>query len=276
VNALRARLGLAPVRHVLRDWWHAPRLTVGMWPEWFAPPPPDWPTQLRLTGFPLFDERGITPMSDALLAFLGAGEAPVAFTPGSAMFDGADFFKASLDTCTRAGVRGILLTRHREHLPRPLPRNVIHVDYAPFSELLPRLAALVHHGGIGTSAQAMANGTPQLVVTFTHDQPDNAARMRRLGVSRTVPAARFDGRRGAAELRALLDAPTTGARCREVARRFEGVDGLESTCDVLESLAPRNRGRFATPSANATDSPTKCYLSDSSARVHTDSRRRSV
>src|SRR5688572_28751638 len=61
VNALRAKLRLPPVKHVLRDWWHAPRLTVGMFPAWFAPPPPDWPAQLRLTGFPLFDERGITP-----------------------------------------------------------------------------------------------------------------------------------------------------------------------------------------------------------------------
>ncbi len=241
VNALRAQLGLPPVKHVLRDWWHAPRLTVGMWPDWFAPPQPDWPAQVRLSGFPLFDERGISPMSSELIAFLGAGEPPVAFTPGSAMFDGARFFGAAVETCARAGVRGILLTRHREHLPRSLPKDVIHVDYAPFSELLPRLAALVHHGGIGTSAQALSSGTPQLVVPFTHDQPDNAARMRRLGVSRTLPAARFTGRRGAAALRELLDAPPTRARCREVARRFNGVDGLEMTCDLLESLAPRGR-----------------------------------
>ena len=240
VNALRAKLGLAPVKQVLRDWWHAPRLTVGMWPSWFGPPPTDWPAQLRLTNFPLFDERGITPLDDRLLAFLdAAGEPPVAFTPGSAMFNGARFFTSAVDTCVRAGVRGVLLTRHRDHLPRGLPDNVIHVDYAPFSELLPRLAALVHHGGIGTSAQAMGAGTPQLVVTFTHDQPDNAARMQRLGVARTLPIARFTGRRGARLLRELLDTTEPRQRCREVAQWLEGVNGLDETCDLLETLAPR-------------------------------------
>src|SRR5688572_11124750 len=209
VNGMRAKLGLPPVRQILRDWWHAPRLTIGMWPQWFAPPPPDWPAQLRTTGFPLFDERGITPMSDELLEFLDAGKPPVAFTPGSAMFNGAKFFGAAVDTCVRTGVRGILLTRHRDHLPRDLPKDVIHVDYAPFSELLPRLAALVHHGGIGTSAQAMASGVRQLVATFTHDQPDNAARMRRLGIARTMPAPRLTGRRGARALREVLDSDET-------------------------------------------------------------------
>jgi rhamnosyltransferase subunit B len=242
VNELRAKLGLAPVKQVLRDWWHAPRLTIGMWPSWFGPPPPDWPEQLRLTGFPLFDERGITPLNDRLIKFLDAGDPPVAFTPGSAMFRGQRFFKAAVDTCVRADVRGILLTRHGEHLPPALPDNVIHVDYAPFSELLPRLGALVHHGGIGTSAQAMACGTPQLVVTFTHDQPDNAHRMQRLGVARTLPIARFNGRRGARFLRGLLDSPQTRNRCREIARRFDGVDGLDDTCDLIETLAPCNPG----------------------------------
>jgi len=239
VNELRAKLGLAPVKQVLRDWWHAPRLTIGMWPSWFGPPQPDWPAQLRMTNFPLFDERGITPPSDRLHEFLERGPAPVAFTPGSAMFRGQRFFKAAVDTCRRAGVRGILLTRYREHLPPTLPDNVIHVDYAPFSELLPRLAALVHHGGIGTSAQAMACGTAQLVVTFTHDQPDNAARMERLGVARALPITRFNGKRGARLLRDVLDSTETRQRCGEVARRFVGVDGLDETCTLLEAIAPR-------------------------------------
>src|SRR5687767_13314973 len=207
VNALRARLGLPPVRHVLRDWWHAPRLTIGMFPDWFAPPAADWPPQVRLTGFPLFDERGISALSEPLQDFLARNSRPaVAFTPGSAMFQGERFFAAAVDSCVRGGFRGILLTRHAEHVPRDLPADVIHVDYAPFSELLPRVAALVHHGGIGTSAQGMAAGVPQLVTTITHDQPDNAHRMKRLGVAETIPMSKFSGRRGARLINTLFAA----------------------------------------------------------------------
>lgn len=236
VNALRGKLGLQPVREILKDWWHSPRCVIGMFPEWFAARQPDWPAQLRLTGFPLYDERGVVSPSEQLKEFLDAGDPPVAFTPGSAMFDGAGFFQKAVEACVRLGVRGILLTRHADHVPRRLPQQVIHVDYAPFSFLLPRAAALVHHGGIGTSSQALAGGVPSLVTPMSHDQFDNAARMKRLGVAEVMPAARLSGRRAALALSRLLESSEVRRNCASVASRFSDVDGLERACDVLESL----------------------------------------
>jgi rhamnosyltransferase subunit B len=238
VNAFRVKLGLPPIRHVVRDWWHSPTMTIGMFPDWFAEPQPDWPPQLRLTGFPLYDERGIARLSRPLQNFLSGGETPIAFTPGSAMFHGGPFFEAAVDACRRLGRRGILLSRHAKHIPVSLPPGVIHADYVPFSELLPQVAALVHHGGIGTSAQAMAAGVPQLVTPICHDQLDNAERMRRLGVARTIPMSRFNGRRGARLLGLLTGSDAVSAACGNVAGRFPNLDGLGSTCDALESLAP--------------------------------------
>nr|MBA3625578.1 glycosyltransferase [Methylibium sp.] len=69
-----------------------------------------------------------------------------------------------------------------------LPNWACHVAYAPFDALLPRLATLVHHGGIGTCAEALAAGVPQIVVPFAHDQFDNAARLERLGLGVTLKA----------------------------------------------------------------------------------------
>src|SRR5688572_21447187 len=62
LNAFRVEKGLKPVKRVLHDWWHSPDLVVGLFPEWFAAPQPDWPPQTRLTGFPLYDERGVEPL----------------------------------------------------------------------------------------------------------------------------------------------------------------------------------------------------------------------
>ncbi len=239
VNALRARVGLDPVKYIVRDWWHSPRCVIGMFPDWFAVPQPDWPSQLRLAGFPLYDERGVATLSEPLQEFLESGEPPIAFTPGSAMFDGAHFFKTAVETCARLNRRGLLLSRHREHLPSQLPQNVIHVDYAPFSLLLPRVAALVHHGGIGTSSQAMSRGCPSLVTPMAHDQFDNGARMRRLGIAEVVPNTRLTPRRAARALSHLLDSPEVKQHCHAIAEKFTGADGLGRACEILESLAPR-------------------------------------
>lgn len=242
LNAFRAEEGLAPVHHPLRDWWHSPQLAIGLFPDWFAPPQVDWPPQIKLTGFPLYDELGVSDMPPGLSDFLDAGEPPIVFTPGSAMHHGESFFKHSLDACVKLNRRGILLSRHAGHIPPALPGSVRHFTYAPFSQFLPKVAALVHHGGIGTSAQAMAAGVKQLVVPFAHDQFDNAARMERLGVARTIKAKAYRADRVVDVLGPALSDVSMEARCRAVAGRFAGVDAVGETCRLVESLLTlRNR-----------------------------------
>jgi len=153
------------------------------------------------------------------------------------MFHGHEFFDVAANACMRLNRRGVLLSRHREHVPARLPAGVIHIDYAPFSALLPRVAALVHHGGIGTSSQALAAGVPQLVMPMTHDQPDNAARLQALGVAEVVPESRFTVRRATAALQKLIDDPRRVSRCRAAAEKFEGSDPLDQTCELIESLS---------------------------------------
>jgi rhamnosyltransferase subunit B len=246
LNALRGELGLPPVRKILGDYWHSPSLTLGLFPDWFARPQPDWPKQLKLTGFPLYDEPEVTPISPDLEAFLRAGEPPIAFTPGSAMWQAHRFFSACVETCVRLKRRGLLLTRHSDHLPRRLPDGVIHVPYAPFSQLLPRCAAFVHHGGIGSTAQALSSGVPQLVTPFTHDQPDNAERLKRLGVAEVIPASSYTADAAVPRMRMLMESPSIARACREVRGRFVGIDALGQTCDLIEALAPTaSRSRVA-------------------------------
>ena len=238
INALRAELGLPPVSGILNAWWNSPDRVIGLFPDWFARPQADWPQQSRVTGFPRYDESDTAAVDSDLAAFLDAGPPPVAFTPGTAMYHGAAFFRASVDACRRLGRRGLLVTKHTAHLPANLPPTVRHVAYAPFSRLLPRCAALVHHGGIGTTAQALAAGVPQVVTPFAHDQFDNAERVRRLGVGRTIKARRYTGRSATRALAAVLDDPAVAVACRTVAARLAGDDSVERTCDLIEALAP--------------------------------------
>jgi UDP:flavonoid glycosyltransferase YjiC (YdhE family) len=234
LNAFRAELGLPPVQRVISHWWNSPQLVLGLWPEWFAPPPPDWPPQMRLTGFPLFDESGLEPVSTELEAFLASGEPPIVFTPGSAMLHGRPFFDAAVEACGRLGRRGILLTRFAESLPPGLPPAARHFTYVPLSQVLPRAAAVVHHGGIGTTAQGLAAGIPQLLMPMSYDQPDNAARLARLGVGASLLPRKFTGPRVARKLERLVR-PGVQAVCQEIAARFQGQDAVGTACDLIES-----------------------------------------
>lgn len=181
LNQLRRQLGLAPVRRVLDTWLHQADVVLGLFPDWFQPRPPDWPQQLHLCNFPLWDQETSSDLSPELQAFLAEGDPPVVFTGGTGFARLQHFYREALRVSQRLGCRALLLTRYRDNLPESLPPGVMHVEYAPFSQLLPRVAAVVHHGGIGTTAQGLAAGIPQLIVPQAHDQFDNGYRLSRLG-----------------------------------------------------------------------------------------------
>ena len=237
VDDVCAEFGLPPARNVVREWWHSPHRVIGLFPDWYAAVQPDWPPQTRLTGFPLYDESDATPLAPELDRWLDAGEPPVVFAPGTANRQAARFFRAGVDACLRLGRRGLLLTRFAEQIPDPLPPGVRHAEYTPFGSLLSRAAALVHHGGIGTAAQALRAGCPQSVMPMAFDQPDNAVRLQRLGVGRYLRPSRFTGLAVARDLDALLDSEDVASACRAVASRFEGIDPVAETCDLIVAAA---------------------------------------
>jgi UDP:flavonoid glycosyltransferase YjiC (YdhE family) len=236
VNPLLCELGLPPLKRTT-DWWHSPECVLGLFPAWLAPPQPDWPPNVSLCDFPLWDEDPLTQPQPEVEQFLSAGTPPIVFTPGSAHMHAGFFFQAAADACQRLGRRGMLLTRFADQVPRHLPQGVRHFDYVPFSRLLPRAAAIVHHGGIGTCAQGLRAGLPQLIMPLSHDQPDNALRLRNLGVGTSLHRSRFDGPRVAAQLEQLLNSPDVAESCDAVAARFAGIDPFAKACRALEEYA---------------------------------------
>lgn len=238
VNGFRAELGLPPIRKMTR-FWHSPESNLCLFPEWFAPRQPDWPAPLHLTSFPLWDEAPIHDADPELECFLQAGSPPIVFTPGSGNCQAREFFATAVAACRLLGRRGLLLTRFPEQVPDKLPPEVRFFAYAPFSQLLPRVAALVHHGGIGTTAQALYAGIPQLIMPLAHDQFDNAARVCRLGVGDQIKVKAFLPEAVAAKLRRLLDVPAVQERCQATAQRFAGVTPFAEACAEVERLAER-------------------------------------
>ena len=236
INAVRAEIGLPPVRRMLSEWLHSPDRVIAVFPEWFASPEPDWPAQTIVTGFPLYDEADVAEIPRELEPFVAAGDPPLVFTPGSANVHGRAFFEAAADACVRLGRRGILLTRHPEQLPPGLPETVRHFDYVPFSALLPRCGALIYHGGVGTLAQGLKAGLPHLVMPMAFDQPDNATRLKRLGVGTALKPRQFTGPRVAHALEGLLASGDVARRTAELADRLRNESPIGETCDAIEAL----------------------------------------
>ncbi|KLU37080.1 hypothetical protein AB595_07145 [Massilia sp. WF1] len=239
VNAARTARGMPPVPGMLEHLFAVPDLSVTLFPEWFAPTQPDWPKPLYRADFPLFDPHPDAPLSPALEGFLedGQGMGPVVFTHGTGNTQSRAYFEHARTAVELLGLRAVFLTPHREQLPADLPPSIFWQDYVPLRRLLPRTMVLVHHGGIGTTAEALRAGTPQLVVPLAHDQFDNAARVAALGVAFRARASRLDGVRLARALQQLLGDRTLVPHCRRISRRFALGQGLQGLRLRLEALA---------------------------------------
>ena len=238
-NAIRAGLGLGPVERMFHGWLHQADAALCMVPAWFSPRQPDWPAQMVMTGFGLADRGDTHPMPAHVAAFLDAGAAPVVVTAGTANAVSHDFFSTAIRACSSIGIRAILVTADPKQLSQTLPDGMIHAAYVPFAALLPRAAAFIHHGGIGSVSQALRSGVPQLIQPMAFDQFDNASRVVQLGAGRELPARHFRQLRVAGELRSLLGDTAVAASCRGVAASLIDADGIGHACDVLlDKLSP--------------------------------------
>lgn len=227
VLELRKVLGLEPGAHPIFEGKFSPRLTVAMFSPLLGSPQPDWPANSVQTGFSFYDAGGA--LSPELEAFLDAGEPPVVFTLGSAaVINPGKFFDESIKAATQTGMRALLVAG--DWRPEKTPPAHVHVTgYAPYSAVFARASMVVHQGGIGTTAQVLRAGKPMVVVPYGFDQPDNAARLERLGVSETIGRNQYDAQRVTNALRVV-------AGYRERARAVRVDDATAATCDALLAL----------------------------------------
>ncbi len=242
----RKELGLPPwVGNPLVE-GHSTSLALVLFSELLAAKQTDWPPQTVVTGFPIYDQHGEAGLPPDLEHFLDAGPPPIVFTVGfSAVTVAGRFYEESIAAARALGRRAVLVGKRLSGTQGPLPEGVFWCEYAPFSQLFPRAAAVVHAGGIGTTGLAMRAGRPMLVVPFAHDQPDNAERLRRLMVARTISGSRYTASRAVPELRQLLDNTDYSQRASEVSQIVSEEDGVQIACDALETML-RDRLKDAT------------------------------
>lgn len=239
VVELQKELGLQSMGHPLFEAQHSPRRVLAMFSGLLAAPQPDWPPQTVVTGFPFYDRHHEQPgMPPDLERFLSDGPPPIVFTLGSsAVMAAGEFYQTSLEAAQKLGCRAVFLTGKIE---QGLPKDAMAAQYAPYSDLFPRAAAIVHHGGIGTTAQAMRSGRPMLVVPFSHDQFDNGARVKRLGIAGVLYRSRYTAATAERALRPLLEDPRYVKSGARVAEQIATEDGIVTAADEIESVGKQS------------------------------------
>lgn len=212
---------------------HSPHRVLALFSSILARPQPDWPPNTTITGFTFYD--GNVPSSPALEEFMTAGRPPVVFTLGSAAcFNAGDFYKVSAAAAEMLGERAILLVGGMDQdAIRRSSLNVFAAQYVPYSQILPFAKAVVHSGGIGTTGQTLRASRPMVVVPFSHDQPDNAARLRSLGLSETIHVRKYHPQGAARALAKILGDNRYAENALRASRLVRSEDGVKNACDAI-------------------------------------------
>lgn len=199
------------------------------------PTPRDWPAWVRVTGHWFLDAPpGWTPPA-GLDAFVSENPKPIYIGFGSMRDrDTENITEVVANGLKLAGQRAVVLTGKGAVRREALPDAAFAVESVPFEWLLPRVAAVVHHGGLGTCHSALRAGAPQVIVPFMGDQPFWAARVAALGVS-TPPIPR---RRLTAEAlaEAIRRAPTLRDRAAEVGKTVQSERGIENALRFIRAM----------------------------------------
>ncbi|MEV7969495.1 glycosyltransferase [Sphaerisporangium sp. NPDC088356] len=190
LTRVRSELGLGPVTD-WDAWFTSARLELGLWPRWFDRAGARSPARVRLTGFPLADDDQDETPPPEVAGLLEGPVRPVLVTGGTGRMLHREFYAAALEGGRLAGRPVLLVVRHRDLVPDPLPPGVSWYPRLPFRAVMPRVAAIVHHGGIGTLSRALRAGTPQVILAHGVDRPDNAERLERHGLTSWLPAPRW-------------------------------------------------------------------------------------
>lgn len=234
INEYRACLRLQPVRD-WGEWLKAPRWKLGLWPEWFAPNDPSWIFGVTQVGFVYNLEVETGGLPERVENFLNDGGPTVLVTHGTSKPDKPEFFFASAEACAALGLKAILVTKFPDLVPSGLPSSILWCKYLPFASTMPRMDAVIHHGGIGTLNQCLTAGVPQLVLGYGFDRPDNGRRVQQLRIGEYLPSIGWRPGPIAESLRRIMT-PEVRERCRDLALRQESAaDPAAVACDVIES-----------------------------------------
>jgi UDP:flavonoid glycosyltransferase YjiC (YdhE family) len=240
LNTLRHQFQVSPRSNLMWTGNLSTRLTAMAVSSAFVPRPGDWPEYVRMTGFCFWDRPTNWQFPDKLKAFLHGNKPVVAVTAGTvapserALF--SSYYQTSIESILACDARALLINAPEDMVSAEQDGEVLQVSFAPFSEVFPACAAVIHHGGIGTTAQCLRAGVPALVVSGGLDQPFNAAQVVQRKVGLWIQRKHYTTRRAGQALKTLLSTPIYVQNAREMQNCIRQEDGVATLCSAVEQV----------------------------------------
>lgn len=259
INKVRRTLGMSKGRAFAFDEMMSADLNLGLWSPSFRGPASDDPARSSVCGFAWFD-RSEHAQSDSamrgrlrrLTDFLSAGDAPIVMTTGTAVVHLAEELeRMAASAAWSLGRRLVILSLSDDDTQ--LERGVLRLGFLPHSMVFPHARVILHHGGMGTTAQALRSGRPSVVVPFAMDQFDNARRSRLVGASITLRRRGLTVERLAAALMRAEQEPgfqNAAMKIRDLLLREDGA--VLAAMRIRELLARRADQSLGTSASAAT------------------------
>jgi UDP:flavonoid glycosyltransferase YjiC (YdhE family) len=204
INNERQKVGLPRVSSMNKLKMKQPELIFAMFPAWFGMPQVDWPKNISVLNFPLQDKIDCRSRK-SLDSFIHKNFAPLVFTLGSEMFNCEVFFQIAYKVCKRLGISGVFINPLINEFDLPDDASILKIEYIDFGYLFSKSKVVIHHGGIGTCAQAFLAGKPQVVCPLQYDQPDNGWRISKLGVGGMITKDQINETNLSAMIKEILD-----------------------------------------------------------------------
>lgn len=234
IESIRASAGLARIED-WDGWLRYSSRSIGQWPDWFAAPDADWLPGVEPVGFLVDHPAERRELPGEVAAFLEE-QAPLLVTGGTGRYLGEDFYAHALGAARCLGLPTIVVTRDRDCLPVDLPERCLVADELSFGRVMPRCSAVIHHGGLGTTAAAAAAGVPQLILAFGADRPDNGSRIAQCGIGEFIPLPQCSVGAVTGALERLTTSTELRARCGKASARILTQDAAVAAADLAEAF----------------------------------------
>ena len=233
VNAFRVQSGL-PKAPLFKGQTFPETHTILLCPDWFAMPQADWGTQIACLGFP-FGDNQIMQDSEVEHFIQTQQDLPIVFTPGTGVNDISDLFATAQALCEDLERPGLFLSPSAEKMPN-MSERLITRNYVPLESVLSKACLLVHHGGIGTTAQAIRAGIPQIISPNRFDQPDNALRIAELGLGAGIFKKQLSRTGWATLAERVLSSEKIRTQTANASKNLQGARAVDDAADLILSL----------------------------------------
>ncbi len=218
------------------NWFREFDQKLTFYPNWFTHTPRSILSGPSSSDFVFYEKDDEADLPADLIQFIEQGSPPIAFTFGSYVSTRNDLFQLATDVCQKLGTRAVFLTKYVKQLPNPLPPHVFHGNYVSLKKLLPKMSLFVHHGGIGTLAQALRAGKPHLTCPMAYDQFDNAKTLEYLNVGKTIKMDDINPDNLYHTIKTLITDSTFKDNAKILAAHRFNSDGAEKLCEQIERM----------------------------------------